>query len=964
MGDSLPLQGNNGKRKRSNDDDDYVSDSDEGEGLFVNDTDDDFDLEYCDSDDDYKDEADSNIEDDIQPHEGNETTAMVEDEIPPRKIDPDAIYSERGEPYPKLSAYDEAIPRIKYAYTGIARQVLSIIEKNPCDSAALAKFVAKAPDILCIPKPRPVKIALLGETGVGKSSLLNSVIDIPDVARAFGGGESCTCVAMEYRNAFLGQRKRFAAKVVYLDKAGVISLIKDSVGSFYDFYYSGKEPETLDLETYNQDRRRAETAIKTFCALFRKHAEFATTESAQEYFCRMSEYDKSIVLAQLQEWCTEILEGESISSDASTEYLEADDQQTLTRLINTTLDSDFRSDGVCLWSLVKCVSIGIKGTRVLENVTIADLPGITDTDTLKVNNALDYMRDCQAIWIIAMVHRIITNPHVDDLLHRYEERYHGKITIIATRSDDDVKISLAKGLEDKNISIEGYNKQLSIQQKAQAKVNEIKNLITQRLVAETSGERSGDFKKLKSELVIFQKSLKNASENKFVELVKARNNHVVSKLSENIKRHFPRGSPPRIVCVSNLHYWALKGVEEPGRFQLKAADTGIPALRQIIYKLAAPGILRSLDDYIRHDFAVFLKGTSLWAQSCYVLGTKELLSVVKRPQSFVESNFEKYRDDLRAATDKLIREPLLSKVADHSLEAINMLESKRRRRHPTTLKAFMRRSGRHRTANCPKESWNEQFLQSPSIVINTSWDKIKKHQDRIIGTVRKNIVNDVADMLKAIKEGRQANRLDLSSFEQMLAGQIRGIKNTFRDHQTAFRQELENIKIDATQDRHTGYFSVAMGSAYNKCREDFGVGTVQRCLGYVTAQLSLEDDKGPFYRNATMLADEIDKVAKEQSKVAESKLRSILNDLSEHFESMIASEFEDPTEAPVRAALKMYTKDAGKRADELNAELAAVKERYNKAIEVNAMEDTAKKVEELNEDLAAPKKCNKAIKVN
>ncbi|KAI7220454.1 hypothetical protein KC343_g2819 [Hortaea werneckii] len=956
MGDLFPLRGNTGKRKRSNEDDDYVSDGDEGEGLFVSDTDDDFDLGYDDSDDYYEDEAGSNIEDDIQPHEEIGTTATLEDEITTGTIDPDAIYSERGEAYPKSAAYDEAIPKIKSAYTGIAQQVLNIIKTNPCNSAVLAKFVAKSADLTTIPKSKSVKIALLGEMGTGKSSLLNSVIDIPDLARAFGGGESCTCVPSEYRNAFPDQRKRFAARVVYLDRAGVAKLIKDSADSYYNFYFAEKEPETLDQETQNQVRRRAQTAIATFCALFSKHAEFETFETGEEYLQQMAKNDRSIVPARLQEWAMEILKEQKTASGALNEYIEADDQQTFTKLISPMLNSDFRTNGASLWPLVKCVSIGIKESRVLENVTIADLPGITDTDTLKVNNALDYMRGCQAIWIVATVNRIITNPHVDDLLRRYEERYRGKITIIATRSDDDVNGSLAKGLREKHINIKGYDKQLVLQRKAQVQVSETKRTIASRLKAKHSKERTEKVKKLKSELAIHKESLNEASENKFAELVRARNGHVVSSMSESVKRHCPEGSTPRIICVSNLHYWTLKGVEDPGSFQLKAEDTGIPALRQIIYKLGAPGLLRILDDYIKYDFTVFLKGTNLWALSRYVPGAKELLSVVEKPQTLLGSDIEKYHDELQAVIDKMILQPLLSKVTRHSSEAVDMLELKRKHRHPATLKAFMRKGGNHCTANCPRESWNEQYLQGPSTVLNKSWERAKKHQDKLLNTLKKQITDEVANMLRTIKEDQRANRLELTSFEQMVAGQIRGIKNTFRDHQVAFHQELENIKIDATQDRHTGYFTSAMGSAYEKCREDYGAGTTQRCLGYVSAQLSLKDDRSPFFRHATMLADTMDKLAKEQSKEVETRLRDILVDVYEHFDGMIASEFEDPSETPVRAALKTYMKDAGKRAEELSAELAAVKDKYNKVVKPDAMQDTDKKIEDLNANLAAMKK--------
>ena len=105
-----------------------------------------------------------------------------------------------------------------------------------------------------------------------------------------------------------------------------------------------------------------------------------------------------------------------------------------------------------LWPLVECVFIGVKGSRVLDHTTLVDLPGISDTNQVKVNATLDRLRTCVGLWIVTPIGRAIDDITVGSLFSRYEERFRGNIAIICTRSDVDVNLELKKSLEDKGVS--------------------------------------------------------------------------------------------------------------------------------------------------------------------------------------------------------------------------------------------------------------------------------------------------------------------------------------------------------------------------------------------------------------------------------------------------------------------------------------------------------------------------------
>ena len=109
-----------------------------------------------------------------------------------------------------------------------------------------------------------------------------------------------------------------------------------------------------------------------------------------------------------------------------------------------------------LW--VKCVRIGVIGSRVLENVTIADLPGVSDTNQVKVNACLDHLRNCDALWIVVPCLRAVDSTTVDHLFGKYEERFRGKIAIVCTRTDDGVDKHLAARLEGERRDLRDFKK--------------------------------------------------------------------------------------------------------------------------------------------------------------------------------------------------------------------------------------------------------------------------------------------------------------------------------------------------------------------------------------------------------------------------------------------------------------------------------------------------------------------------
>ncbi|KAJ4353987.1 uncharacterized protein N0V89_005719 [Didymosphaeria variabile] len=139
----------------------------------------------------------------------------------------------------------------------IHREPESGIERLYRESLRLSRFE--------LPSSRTV--GLVGDSGVGKSSLINSLLDKENLARSNNNGSACTCVATEYH---------YHDRDDYAVEGEIFSMeeLKKQYGEMLRTYQESKSPpEDLRGEELADLQRRAKIARDTFGASFRERLE-------------------------------------------------------------------------------------------------------------------------------------------------------------------------------------------------------------------------------------------------------------------------------------------------------------------------------------------------------------------------------------------------------------------------------------------------------------------------------------------------------------------------------------------------------------------------------------------------------------------------------------------------------------------------------------------------------------------
>jgi hypothetical protein len=145
-----------GKRKRDDD-----SDDDTKENVFVNENEDEgFDES---NDDDVNANMSASEEDD----KSNDDSDSDSDEDEDEDDEENSKYNESGESFPREPAYDDDVPKIQKQCTNIASEIEAFLSQSNCSTEAVTNFQAKAAELKTFPTPDPIKVGMLGATGVG-----------------------------------------------------------------------------------------------------------------------------------------------------------------------------------------------------------------------------------------------------------------------------------------------------------------------------------------------------------------------------------------------------------------------------------------------------------------------------------------------------------------------------------------------------------------------------------------------------------------------------------------------------------------------------------------------------------------------------------------------------------------------------------------------------------------------------
>ncbi|THW49108.1 hypothetical protein D6D21_02616 [Aureobasidium pullulans] len=836
-----------------------------------------------DGSDDSDGSSDSDSDDDeTDAHLLPDSPDAVVPEIP--DVEPEqgeVLWSEDQEDLPCCAAYHEDVSKFQSRITEILDQTASYLSEIANKGESMERLHAQAIEIREFPEPKIPVVALVGDAGAGEVVSVLLCVYMANQFMQGNFGVACTCVIAEYRRPFPGQTTKFAATVEFLSIEQITTLLRAHIKEL--IFYNFEEEEDWTHEEKKGYRAASKTAESTFLALFRGKPSFETNEEMLKYM-KVVHREKSIAatLLQFKTWCKELVFEHA--SRTSSEMITVESAFQLHKALSPILSSSASwSQKPSLWPLVHKVSIGIRGSRILLYITIADMPGLTDTSLTRVNASKDYIRGSDYLWIVAPIARCATDTGVDDMFYEFGDRFSGRITFVYTRIDDAMKpADFYREYQKEAQPLVKLNERLT---KASSELSQAKQAANRVVKQASIDERTAIVERCQAK---YNKLNQRCTEF----MVSTRNRKITEMIYSEKAEYLKKGETESVYPVSSRHYAWLKGYKESNQenvVQLSPEMTGIPRLRKHALRIPAPDMWSTIVAHIKGTSVGFIKALRIWA-------TKN------------GSENDNGMSDLRKK----------------SLMAVGKVAWNDKLMQPAV--------------KCINPGWDQLILREKKaleITQKAAYNALSVIQDGMKETME----------LLHIPTGHFEGHLDakkhsiahvFEKYSEALNKDLKYLKHCLNDVHSANLTE---------KDSGNGYFARAMRPIYTDASQISGPGYKKNVTVLLQESVGKKDDNSPFIKMANLAVTSMATHAADHLQELKDDCNGIYNDIFNQFGSLVDETVdEDGTIAKVKLALREFLVGADKEIGTIIERLEAIEKNQGPAIKVEVKEEDVPKV--------------------
>ncbi|KAF4415669.1 hypothetical protein FACUT_13229 [Fusarium acutatum] len=304
-----------------------------------------------------------------------------------------------------------------------AKQLMSNIQSvlgssnvHEGSESTMRKLHEEAGKLAAFECPATRTVGFVGDSGVGKSSLLNSLLDTKGLARTSNNGEACTCVVTEYHYHNRGT----------LDiRVNLFSMeeLQDQLGRLLQVYrtFELHQDEITDAAERQDMEANAKVAKDTFQAMFRGRL-------TDEAFLIRETYED--VLDRLTSWAAD-----ARPSTSMTLHTGLSPQACSNTLMELSSEPASR-DSPATWPYIRSIKVFLNAHILSRGLILVDLPGLRDLNSARRIITERYLLECNEIFAICNIGRAATDEGVHQVFDLADRARLSNVGIVCTRSDD------------------------------------------------------------------------------------------------------------------------------------------------------------------------------------------------------------------------------------------------------------------------------------------------------------------------------------------------------------------------------------------------------------------------------------------------------------------------------------------------------------------------------------------------
>ncbi|KAF3846364.1 hypothetical protein F7725_003442 [Dissostichus mawsoni] len=238
-----------------------------------------------------------------------------------------------------------------------------VLKKLPDQDDKLNKFLKN--NIKHLETDKREMVGVFGKTGAGKSSLINAIIGVKDLLPS-GSISACTSVMIKVEANM--RNPKYEAKIEFITKEEW----KEELWTLNNFLGDNEDQEKD--EDY-------EDSVEKLSVLYGEKWKNKSPENLldKQYFKEIPEFS----IPRAKELSAKLVKYTRSESN----------------------EEDAKDVKRWYWPLVKCVTVRVPNNRLLQHVTLVDLPGNGDRNKSRDRMWKKVIGSCSTVWIVAEINR-------------------------------------------------------------------------------------------------------------------------------------------------------------------------------------------------------------------------------------------------------------------------------------------------------------------------------------------------------------------------------------------------------------------------------------------------------------------------------------------------------------------------------------------------------------------------------
>ncbi|KAJ5950769.1 uncharacterized protein N7479_009182 [Penicillium vulpinum] len=719
----------------------------------------------------------------------------------------------REEPLPAAPVYNRrlqaGLKEVKAQLAGLA-DMMGLSGLNQDQSTDLYSLYERTKRMSMFEYPESRTVGFIGDSGVGKSSLINSLLDQQSLARSSGEGAACTCVVTEFRHVDINHTGPFTIEAQFMTTQEMKELLEELLSSFRDFHITSSFQELKSQEEQHKCRDSADRAWETFQSLFSNQPRLT-----MEFLSDDSDGAESTLLAELERWAYAGLALRPGGSDALEYSAIAGNLKECKDTLDLLTASSMGDGKPALWPFVKLIRVYLSSPILKTGLILADLPGFSDLNFARVRATERYLaHSCDEVFVVADIARASTNPSIQDVMRRCRPSQPRRV--ILSKSEVISPEESARGNTPDALQVRRMNTDIQAIQK-QIQQAELR-------LRKARGARRAELALKGYDLREKEGELNFRIENFLIN----RRNSLVSQ--ELIRRH----ADIRVFSISNTLYSKYRS---GGKTQADAyVDlSGIRELRRYCQLVPAESQMRSTSAFLEHQVPALLGSIRQWALSGTDSVTAERSAILRRvlenAREALRREFISSRSHVRIARQALddlfsasITEVIQNSRRRWKAESIQISLQWEGWAHGTYT-AFCRKFGEYSTGKQPYRCWNNELVQPARDGLDLQWENIldwlQAQMGTLVGETRLTFERLRAEIEAHIELAPYA----LENLQQSMRSRQECIEDHIRDSFQKIIERFELTKRDMLYGHASSFISGLMRPAYAAINQERGTGS-------------------------------------------------------------------------------------------------------------------------------------------